>query len=69
MLKLSLDLTNKYKQLNPYVKICSEIATEQAEKSSERWEKGKALSPLDGVPIAIKDNFCVKGIPTTCASK
>lgn len=40
-----------------------------ANKSSERYKNKKPLSELDGIPIAIKDNFCVSNIRTTCASK
>lgn len=67
--KLCLDLANKYKHLNSFVALCGEKAEERAQQSSERWQRGKALGELDGVPVAIKDNFCVKGLPTTCASR
>jgi len=30
---------------------------------------GKSAGPLWGVPVLIKDNICVRGVPTTCASK
>lgn len=67
--KLCLDLADKYKHLNFLVSACSEKAEEKARQSSERWLKEKPIGALDGVPIAIKDNFCVKGLPTTCASR
>ncbi|XP_055324129.1 glutamyl-tRNA(Gln) amidotransferase subunit A, mitochondrial [Sitodiplosis mosellana] len=67
--KICLDLANKYKHLNCLVSVCSEQAEEKARQSSERWQKERAIGELDGVPIAIKDNFCVKGLPTTCASR
>ncbi len=34
-----------------------------------RIAKGEKLSPLAGVPIALKDNLCTRGIPTTCGSR
>lgn len=67
--KLCLNLANKYKHLNYFVSLCSEKAEEKARQSSERWINGKPLGHLDGIPVAIKDNFCVKGLPTTCASR
>lgn len=38
---------------------------EQAAASTERWRSGKPLSPLDGVPIAVKEELDVAGYPTT----
>jgi aspartyl-tRNA(Asn)/glutamyl-tRNA(Gln) amidotransferase subunit A len=40
----------------------------QAERVDARVARGEAL-PLAGVPVLIKDNICVEGVPTTCGSK
>jgi aspartyl-tRNA(Asn)/glutamyl-tRNA(Gln) amidotransferase subunit A len=34
-----------------------------------RIRAGERLSPLAGVPVALKDNLCTRGIPTTCGSR
>lgn len=45
------------------------LTRRQAAAATERYASGSALGLLDGVPVAIKDNFCVADLPTTCASK
>jgi aspartyl-tRNA(Asn)/glutamyl-tRNA(Gln) amidotransferase subunit A len=34
-----------------------------AKTSTERWQKGEPMGPLDGVPVTIKDNIATKGVP------
>ena len=53
--------------LNAFVTTTPELALEQAESSDVRLAKGDAL-PLDGIPLAIKDLFCTKGVLTTASS-
>jgi Asp-tRNA(Asn)/Glu-tRNA(Gln) amidotransferase A subunit family amidase len=41
----------------------------QARASKERWDKGEPCGPLDGVPVAIKDEVNVRGYPTTLGTR
>ncbi|XP_045862885.1 glutamyl-tRNA(Gln) amidotransferase subunit A, mitochondrial isoform X2 [Meles meles] len=63
-----LSLIKKTKFLNAYITVSEEMALKQAEESEKRYKKGRSLGDLDGIPIAVKDNFSTSGIETTCAS-
>lgn len=51
-----------------YMTLTRDLAYEQAEKADSVIKSGKA-GYLTGIPIAIKDNICTRGISTTCSSK
>ncbi len=55
--------------LNVYLDVYADTAMTEAAQSDARRAAGKPLSPLDGVPIALKDNILVKGRKCTCASR
>ncbi|TYZ30534.1 Asp-tRNA(Asn)/Glu-tRNA(Gln) amidotransferase subunit GatA [Selenomonas caprae] len=52
-----------------YLTITRDEALAQAKAVDEKIAKGEEISFLEGIPGAIKDNICTKGIKTTCASK
>lgn len=56
-------------QIHAYVTIDREGALKRAVQVQEKIEKGTLSGPLAGVPVAIKDNLCTKGLKTTCSSK
>lgn len=56
-------------QVNAYVTLDKENALAQAAKVDAKIAAGEAISPLAGIPGAIKDNICTKGLLTTCSSK
>ena len=55
--------------LNCYVTFDKEAARKAAKEAQDKIEAGTLTGPLAGVPFAIKDNMCTKGVLTTCSSK
>ena len=70
----AVEITKEYlknisnSKLNAYITVCEDIALKQAKEADETIAKGEA-GLLTGVPLAIKDAFCTKGVRTTMASK
>lgn len=56
-------------KVNSYVTLTREQAIAQANEIDHRIKNGETVTPLMGIPIAIKDNMCTDGVKTTCSSK
>ena len=56
-------------QINSYICTTKDNAIQQAKNIDKLIQNEEILPPLAGIPIAIKDNICTKGVQTTCASK
>ena len=55
--------------LNSFVTVDEEGALKRAKEVQKHIDNGELTGPLAGVPIAVKDNMCTKGLKTTCSSK
>jgi aspartyl-tRNA(Asn)/glutamyl-tRNA(Gln) amidotransferase subunit A len=56
-------------RVGAYLAVARDQALAAARESEQRWRAGAPRGPLDGVPLAVKDVLCTRGLPTTCASK
>ena len=56
-------------KIKSYVTITDDLALEQAKQADERIRKGENVTPLTGIPFAIKDCISTRDIRTTCSSK
>ena len=56
-------------EVHAFLHVDREGALSQARDVDEKRKSGEKLSPLSGVPLALKDVLTQKGIPTTCGSK
>ena len=56
-------------QVGAYVTVTRDVALAAARASDDRYRAGQPLGPLDGVPVAIKDVFCTRGVASACGSK
>lgn len=54
---------------NSYITLNKEKALEEAKLLDEKIKNGEVITPLFGVPVAVKDNILTKGLKTTAASK
>jgi aspartyl-tRNA(Asn)/glutamyl-tRNA(Gln) amidotransferase subunit A len=61
-------------RLDPELRAFLHVTTDDARREARIWDDryardGVGLPPLAGVPIALKDNLCTRGIPTTAGSR
>jgi len=55
--------------VNAYLEVTAERARADADRIDALRAAGEPLPPLAGVPLAIKDNLCTRGVRTTCSSR
>lgn len=59
----------KEPKLNSFITIEEENVIKRAKEVQAKIDAGDLANPLAGVPVAVKDNICTKGMRTTCGSK
>jgi aspartyl-tRNA(Asn)/glutamyl-tRNA(Gln) amidotransferase subunit A len=56
-------------KVHAFISVLNDEARKRADALDKRLASGDDIGPLGGVPVAVKDLLCTKGVRTTCASK
>lgn len=56
-------------EINAFNIVTADQARAQADAIDDAIAAGNSVGALAGVPVALKDNLCTRGVPTTCSSK
>ncbi len=56
-------------EISAFNLVLAEEARADADRIDSAVARGEPVGPLAGVPVALKDNLCTRGIPTTCSSR
>lgn len=62
-------ITERESEINAFNLVTTEQARATAQQVDADIKAGKPVGALAGVPVALKDNMCTRGIETTCSSK
>jgi Asp-tRNA(Asn)/Glu-tRNA(Gln) amidotransferase A subunit family amidase len=63
-LEAARSLASRRPSVGPLMRYLDETAQRDADASTERWRQGRPIGPLDGVPIVIKEQLAIRGLPT-----
>jgi len=63
------NIEEKEDKIRAFITPTPALAMKMAKEADQRLRNGESVGRLNGIPVAIKDVLCTKGIPTTCASR